>query len=149
MQLVTFALNGIDFGIPIKDVESIETRKNIFKVPDSPPHIRGILKLHGEIIPVYNLASRFAYGDIAVGNIVVVNVSGMKIGLEVEQVKSILEVENRNVIPMPQIMNATQHCFNDVVSNQKELIVLLDAEKLVTQAERESLSKLVEQSAEL
>lgn len=149
MQLLTFRLNGIDFGIPVKDVESIETQKNVFKVPDSPPHIQGILKLHGEIIPVYSLASRFAYGNIAVGNIVVVNAGGMKIGLEVEQVKSILEVENRNVIPMPEIMNATQHCFNDVVSNQKELIVLLDAGKLVTQAERESLSKLVENHTEL
>lgn len=144
MQLLTFTLNGIDFGIPVKDVEAIETQKNIIPVPTSPQNVRGIMNLHGEIIAVYSLASRFAYSDLPVGNIVVANVEGMKIGLEVEQVKSIIEVEDKSVIPMPTIMNATQNCFNDVASCQKELIVLLDTSNLLSQEERAGINKLLE-----
>lgn len=144
MQLLTFQLNGIAFGIPIRDVEAIETKKNVTVVPGAPPNVRGIMNLHGEIIAVYSLAQRFGYGDLAVGNVLVANVSGMKLGMEVEQVNSILEVEDKNVVPMPEIMHGTQNCFNDVASNKQELIVLLDVHKLVTGEEREAMNKMVE-----
>lgn len=146
MQLLTFTLNGIDFGIPVKDVEGIETHRNVVHVPSSPPHVQGIMNLHGEIIAVYSLASRFGYGNLPVGNILVVGINGMLVGLEVEQVKSILEVENKNITPMPEIMNATQNCFNDVASCQKELIVLLDVRKLLPQEELQNIGKMVEEN---
>ena len=57
MQFLTFTLNGMDYGIPLKDVESIETRTNVVTVPTAPTHIRGIMRLHGSIIPVYSLTS--------------------------------------------------------------------------------------------
>lgn len=147
MQLLTFTLNNIDFGIPVAVVEGIETQRNITPVPSAPPHVHGIMNLHGEIIAVYSLASRFGYGDIPVGNIVVAGIGEMKVGLEVEQVKSILEVEDRNVIPMPEILNATQNCFNDVASNQKELIVLFDVSKLLSQEEYKGISKMVDDNS--
>ena len=147
MQLLTFTLNGVDFGIPVKTVEAIETQRNIIPVPNSPAHVQGIMNLHGEIIAVYSLASRFGYGNLPVGNIVVAGIGGMKVGLEVEQVKSILDVEDRNVIPMPEIMNATQNCFNDVASSQKELIVLFDVGKLLSQEEYQGISKMVDDNS--
>lgn len=147
MQLLTFTLNSIDFGIPVKTVEAIETQRNVIPVPNSPAHVQGIMNLHGEIIAVYSLASRFGYGNLPVGNIVVAGINGMKIGLEVEQVKSILEVEDKNVIPMPEIMNATQNCFNDVASSQQELIVLFDVGKLLSQEEYQGISKMVDDNS--
>ena len=144
MQLLTFTLNGIDFGMPVEYVKSIETQRNVVAVPASPVHVEGIMNLHGEIIAVYSLASRFGYGDRPVSNVIVVDIDGMRLGLEVETVRTILEVADQRVMPMPQIMNATQHCFNDVVTNQKELIVLLDVEHLVPPEERKGIHKLVE-----
>ena len=32
MQLLTFLLNGVKFGIPVNDVESIETRMNVVNI---------------------------------------------------------------------------------------------------------------------
>ena len=37
MQLLTFLLNGVKFGIPVNDVESIETRMNVVNIPNSLP----------------------------------------------------------------------------------------------------------------
>lgn len=144
MQLLTFTMNGIDFGIPVAVVEGIETQRAITPVPSAPPHVRGIMNLHGEIIAVYSLASRFGYGDLPVGNIVVAGIDGMKIGLEVEQVNSILEVEDKNVVPMPEIMNVTQSCFKDVASSQKKLIELFDVSKLLSKEECQGISRMVE-----
>lgn len=148
MQVLTFTLNGIDYGIPISDVESIETSARIIPIPEAPAHIKGIVRLHGNIIPVYSLASRFAYADKNIDNIVVANMDGMKIGLEVAKVKEIMEVGNRDVIPMPQIMNATQNCFNNVVSCNKALIVVLSVQNLFSSEERKKIQELIEEAKE-
>lgn len=147
MQLLTFTLNGVDYGIPLKDVESIENKMNIVPVPTAPAHIRGIIRLHGAIIPVFSLASRFAFTNLPVQNLIVANVEGMKIALEVERVKEIVEVENANVLPMPSLMYGAKNCFNDVASCQKELIVLLDVASLVSVEEQKQLRRLIEDSS--
>lgn len=147
MQLLTFSLNGMDYGIPIQDVESIENRMSVVTVPTSPSHIRGIIRLHGEIVPVFSLASRFGLGNLPVENLVVSNVGGMKIALEVEKVKEIVNVENKRVLPMPTIMNAEANCFNDVASCQKELIVMLDVKGLVSLEEQQAIRKMISDGA--
>lgn len=144
MQLLSFTLNNVDYGIALKDVESIESRMNVVNVPTAPAHIKGIVRLHGELVPVFCLASRFGVQERAVENMVVVNVNGMKIGLEVEKVKEIVDVEDSNVLAMPIIMNGVRNCFNDVASCQKELIVMLDVNSLVSMEEQQEIRKLID-----
>ena len=55
MQLLTFTLTGMDYGISLENVESIESKMNVVVVPTSPANIRGIIRLHGEILPVFSL----------------------------------------------------------------------------------------------
>ncbi len=144
MQLLTFTMNKIDYGIPLSDVESIETIKDVSIVPTAPAHIRGVIRLHGQIIPVFSLASRFGLGDLPASLFIVVNADGIKLALEVEQVKEIVGVEDRRVLPMPSIMNGQKNCFNDVASCPKELIVMLDVRSLVTMEEKEQIRQMVE-----
>ena len=65
MQLLTFTLTGMDYGISLENVESIESKMNVVVVPTSPANIRGIIRLHGEILPVFSLASRFGLGNLS------------------------------------------------------------------------------------
>ncbi len=61
MQLVTFSLNDTDYGIALKDVESIDNRKQVVNVPTAPRYIRGIIRLHGEIVPYFVLPHGLAW----------------------------------------------------------------------------------------
>lgn len=146
MQLLSFSLNGVDYGIALKDVESIECCMDVIHVPTAPAHIKGIIRLHGEIVPVFCLATRFGLPDRPVENLIVAKVNGMKVGLEVEKVKEIVDVENSNVLPMPILMNGAQNCFNDVASCKKELIVMLDVNSLVSLEEQQQIRKLIDDS---
>lgn len=143
MQFLTFTLNGMDYGIPLKDVESIETRTNVVTVPTAPAHICGIMRLHGNIIPVYSLTSRFGMPAGKIENLVVANVDGMKIGLEVEKVNEIVDIDNSRVLPMPSLMHGAANCFNDVASCQKELFILLDVESLVSTEEGQAIRQMI------
>lgn len=149
MQLLTFSVNGMDYGIALKDVESINSRadSNVVHVPTAPAHIKGIIRLHGEIVPIFSLASRFGCAQTEVQNLIVANVNGMKVGLEVECVKEIVDVEDTNVLSMPVIMNGVQNCFNDVASCKKELIVMLDVNSLVSMEDQQAIRKLIDDNA--
>ena len=143
MQLLTFLLNGVKFGIPVNDVESIETRMNVVNIPNSLPQVHGIMNLHGEVIAVYSLAEQFHYPEQEINNIIVASMNGTKIGLEV----GIIDVPDEKVISMPVIMKAVENCFDEVASYAKELIVLIEVSKLMPEAEQQAIQKLVEQQS--
>lgn len=147
MQLLTFLLNGVKFGIPVSDVESIETRMNVVNIPNSLPQVHGIMNLHGEVIAVYSLAEQFHYPEQEIHNIIVTSMNGIKIGLEVGDVDEILEIPDDKVVAMPVIMRATENCFEEVASSAKELIVMLEVSKLMPETAQEAIQKLVEQQS--
>lgn len=147
MQLLTFVLNNIAFGIKVSTVVSIETRASVVQIPNSPPNIKGIINLHGDIVPIYSLTSRFGYEEHNIQNVIVVGVDDLKVGLEVESVKEILEVEDRLVIPMPEIMNSTQNYFNNVASHDKSLIVLLDVARMISLDEQQGLRDFIQDNS--
>lgn len=143
MQLLTFILGETKYGIALDYVQSIEQRMKIVSVPNTLPHIKGIMNLHGEIIPVYSLTVRFGFANEPTENIVVVEVQNMKIGLEVCKVQEILTVSNDHVFSMPQLIKHSQDCFSDVADNNRQLIVTLDVCNLITAAEQEKMQEMV------
>lgn len=147
MQLLTFLLNGVKFGIPVKDVESIETRMDVVDIPNSLPQVHGIMNLHGEIIAVYSLAEQFNYPEQQINNIIVASINGMKVGLEVGSVDEIIDVPDEEVVDMPVMINATETCFDEVASYNKELIVLLEVSGLMPKEEQEAIQKFAAQQA--
>ena len=147
MQLLTFLLGGVEYGMPVSDVMSIENRMEPLRIPDSPRYIDGIINLHGSIVPVYNLAERFGCKGEQIHNIIVSNVGGMKVGLEVGSVREIMEAGSSSVNAMPELMNYTQNFFLEVVARDKALIVVLDVNSLITQEEKEGIRKLIDDNS--
>lgn len=143
MQLLTFRLGETKYGIALEYVQSIEQMIKIVSVPNTLPHIRGIMNLHGEIIPVYSLTVRFGFTDETALNIVVVEVDGMKVGLEVCKVEEILTVPDDHVFSMPLLIRHDQDCFSEVADNQKSLIVTLDVHHLITPEEQENMKEML------
>lgn len=148
MQILTFILNDIEFGIPVSDVASIETTMELTKIPVAPPHIKGIVWLHERLIPIYSLISKFGYPEQPIQNTIVIEAEGMNLGLEVGNVKEIMEVPDKQIIPMPVIMNECRDFFENVAANNRHLIVLLTAEHLLSEKDREAIQKVIEDNQE-
>lgn len=144
MQLLTFTLGGVKYGIPIQDVQSIEQKVQTVEIPNVLPYIKGIMNLHGNIIPVYSLSTKFGYSKQRIENVVITNVRGMLIGFEVCKVQEILEVGGGHIAPMPQLINCSQSYMKDVADHNKNLIVMLDVEELVTKEEERDLREMLE-----
>lgn len=142
MQILTFMLNDVKFGIPVSDIESVETSMEVVKVPNALPQISGILNLHGDIIAIYSLAEQFHYPEQRINNIIVVRIGPVKYGLEVGNVETIIDIADSQVIPMPVLLERDVNCF-DVTTYEKKMIVLLEVEKLISEEEQEKIKELV------
>ncbi|MCI5712894.1 MAG: chemotaxis protein CheW [Lachnospiraceae bacterium] len=146
MQLLTIRLNDVKFGIPIESVQSIEERIQTVSIPRSLPYIKGIMNLHGDIVPVYSLAEKFGYPQQEISNIVVTNVNNTLIGFEVNRVEEILEVSDKDVVPMPNLIGNQENFMPEVAHHNKQLIVLLNVNEVVAAEEQQNIKAMLEET---
>ena len=146
MQLLTIRLNDVKFGIPIESVQSIEERIQTVSIPRSLPYIKGIMNLPGDIVPVYSLAEKFGYPQQEISNIVVTNVNNTLIGFEVNRVEEILEVSDKDVVPMPNLIGNQENFMPEVAHHNKQLIVLLNVNEVVAAEEQQNIKAMLEET---
>ena len=88
-QLVTFTLDGVEFGLDIERVQEITPRTDITPVPGAPSFVRGVVNLRGMIIPVLDSRLRFHLQPQAATprtRIIVMSLAGQSTGLQVDAV---------------------------------------------------------------
>jgi purine-binding chemotaxis protein CheW len=79
LQLVSFNLNGEEYGVDILRVQEINRMLQITKVPQAPSFVEGVINLRGKVIPIISLRKRFGFEDRAHDKktrIVVVDIGG-------------------------------------------------------------------------
>lgn len=143
---VVFKIEGQLFGVDINVVQSIEKQISIVPVPNSTAYIKGIVNLRGEVIPVYSLKRKFNMKDESYADSsIIINTGVVKLALEVDEVMEIGDVNNEDIVNMPSIINNDDTRFMDRVAHVgKDLIILLDVEKLLTAQETENIKKITE-----
>ena len=77
---------------------------------------------------------------------VIVNLPDLKLALEVDDVLEIGDISRQDIVPMPAIAKPDNAQYLDrVASKDGRLIILLDINKLLTEAESESVKNLTEE----
>ena len=145
-QLVTFYLAGEEFGLPIAKVKEIVSVPMITRLPKAPNYIEGIANLRGNILPLVNLRLLFelpAEDKTEDTRAVVVEINGQAMGIIVDRVMEVLNIDNAHIAPPPAISkSSTEANYLQGVArldNGKRLILLLDAEKLLPTIEFDQL----------
>src|SRR5512132_3426191 len=65
-QYLSFTIAGTDYGLPILTVKEILQHEETTRVPGTPPSIRGVINVRGQVVPVVDLAVKFGRGESAV-----------------------------------------------------------------------------------
>jgi len=142
MQLVTFNLGDESFGVDIMNVQEIIRTPNITKVPRSPAYVDGVTNLRGHILPVIDTRTKFAMEKINMDGstrVIVIDVNGRTVGLNVDSVSEVLRVESKDIEPAPaSIANGIDSSFITGVvkiNNGQKLVMILDVANLCSIAE--------------
>ena len=134
-QYLTFALGGEEYGVDILRVQEIRGFAPITPIPNTPPHVMGVMNLRGAIIPVVDLRRTLGmppteYGPFTV--IVVVTVGTCAMGVIVDAVSDVLDIARADVQPTPDFGTQVDARFvHGLARTAGKLVILLDIERVL------------------
>lgn len=132
---VTLQLADETFALPVEAVREVLRVSAITRVPHAPYPIRGVTNLRGRVIPVIDLRRRLelAEADLERGSrIVVVESRRRLIGLLVDAVRQVLQVDLNRVQPAPDdVMTEQSDYILGVFHSGETLVLLLDVDRVL------------------
>lgn len=128
---VLFLLDGQQYALRLSEVERIIRSVEVRPVPDSRPHIAGVVNMHGEVIPVVDLRVRFGQPsrDVRLEDhfIVARTASGHTI-LPVDAALTSMEIPSGSA---PEGDDPLSRCLREVVPLDAGVVYVLDLDRVV------------------
>ncbi len=143
-QFLTFQLGDELYGVDILRVQEIKGYTTVTKIPNTPPHIKGVLNLRGTIVPIIELRTKFGMPTIeyTLFTVIVVVVIQEKImGLVVDAVSDVLNIDKKDIQPPPQFGAKVDVSFlNGIGKSGDKLVALLDMDRLLSDSDLQEVA---------
>ncbi|HNY80669.1 MAG: chemotaxis protein CheW [Sedimentisphaerales bacterium] len=146
-KYLTFALGPEEFGLEILKVREIIGYMDITAIPQTPEHVRGVVNLRGQVIPVVDLRTKFAMRTEEITSqtciIVVETRQGnqkFNTGIVVDRVRDVLDIVASQIEDAPSFGACVETDF--ILSMAKiadSVKILLDIDRVLGSAELETL----------
>jgi purine-binding chemotaxis protein CheW len=138
-QFLTFVLEEQVYGVDLFRIQEIRGYTPATPIPNVQPHIRGVMNLRGTVLPVIDLRMKFGLPTVEYDKftvIVIAMVADKMIGLLVDAVSDVLQIEQEAMREAPDFGAAVDTRFIDGVFETKEhLAIALNLEKLLQENE--------------
>ena len=130
IAVVSFEVGPLLLGLEITQVREINRQLELTRVPHAPPQVRGVVNLRGEVVTVVDLHRVLGFPSAELGpqsrNLMVLH-QGEVVGLLVDRVADILELDQGELSPPPANLQGAQgRFFRGVWARPQGLLVWLD-----------------------
>lgn len=138
-QWVTFKLGGEQYAINVMQVQEVLPPTEIAPVPGAPEFVLGIINLRGKVVTVIDTRLRFGMEPKepdSNSRIIVMEVEENIAGIMVDGVNEVASVREDEIDTAPNVSNEeSSRYIYGVVSRDDYLLILVDANKLLTDEE--------------
>ena len=144
VQLIVFRLGDEDYGIRIEQVKEVTVTPEVARMPKTPPFIKGIANLRGDIIAIIDLEERFRLRPAGRelperSYTVAVEAADYILGLVVREVPRPFTLPLSQIEPAPDFVqdSSTRDKYLEGIAKLPEggIIIVLDMHKLLTPSE--------------
>ena len=142
-----FMLEDKEYGMDIMEVNIIEKFMNIEPVSSFPDTLKGIIKLRGDVIPVYSLRRKFGLGDIQPDDetrFIITTSNDILIAYEVDKMSEIVQFEENQMYEVPSVIKNKDTSYMKLVTSVDDrLIVILDQNGILSEEEQTKIKKVI------
>jgi len=135
LHLVTFELDGEAYAVPIAMVREVVRVADLTRVPNAPPHIRGVMNLRGRILPVVELRTRLGLAPLEptpAARVVVAEVRGRLLGYLVDRVTQVARIgEGAVTAPPDEVVTGSGEAITGIARRGDRLLLLLELERVL------------------
>lgn len=139
MQLIIFKLAGEEYGLSIDQIKEVVLTPRVAKMPQTPPYIKGVANIRGNIIAIMDLEQKFGLGEglseeETQNYTLVVENEAFKVGILVKEVPNTLTIEVDDIdkaSTLIQYSSLDASSLIGVVNVGARMIILIDMIKLI------------------
>ncbi|WP_078428460.1 chemotaxis protein [Alkalihalobacterium alkalinitrilicum] len=134
LEIIVFSIDDGTFGINVLKVREIINPLPVVKVPNSHPHVEGIIRLRDEVITVVDLAGVLGFPlsqDSEKDKFIVAELNQMKVAFHVHTVSRIHRISWEQIEKPTELSQGLEASTIGVVKMEDQMILLLDYEKIV------------------
>ncbi len=135
LEILTFLVDKEEFALTVTEVREIIKLREITEVPNTPPFIKGIISLRGEIIPIIDLRERFGMEPKTpdrASRIIIAAKDDDKTGMIVDSVRHVLKLPENGIEPPPPLKEGIDIEFIKGIGHMnKRFIVLLELQRVI------------------
>lgn len=140
VKVLIFSINGEYYATDIMEVERILGYEKPRKLPDSPEFVQGVINYEGNILPIICLIKRFGLEEEEIksdAKIIVAKQSENKIGIVVDVVSEVKDVEAKNIEPAPDIVaGISRRYIKGLIKTDGKIIIFLNLGTILTDEEK-------------
>jgi purine-binding chemotaxis protein CheW len=139
-QFVTLGIDREVFAVPVDLVLEIVAMRPLFRVPDAPAHLAGLLDVRGQAVPVIDLRLKLGLNAAPTTDntrilVLEVPVSGRRLvlGLIADRVFEVTILDNSTITPPPDIGTSWRSEYISGVGRQGDnFVIIFDLSRLLS-----------------
>lgn len=144
MEIVFFRVNGHPYGLSIDYLEGIEEIEHITPAIGGPEYIEGIVSIRGEVVPVFDVALKFAtVKDEESTSCLLIRIGNNPICLKVDSVEGMKYYPSDSILSVPQVLakNETSYFSGVIKVSDSELALIIDPCKMISLDEQKDIAE--------
>jgi purine-binding chemotaxis protein CheW len=138
-QMLTFMLGDETYGVDILRVQEIRGWSPVTRIPQSPPHVLGVLNLRGSIVPIVDLRMRLNFDRAEYTPVTVIIVLSVEsghgrrdFGVVVDGVSDVINVQASEVKQAPDLgAQVNMEFIQGLATVAERMVMLLDIDRLI------------------
>ncbi len=142
-QYLMFVLDNQEFGIDILKIREIIKLVPITSMPQSPPFVKGIIDLRGNVVPIIDIRTRFGMPEVEPTNktcIIVLEIEhqgiSVEMGIIVDSVSEVRTISASDIDAPPEISTTVDSKYIMAMIKDEDMIkILLDISLVLSKNE--------------
>jgi len=130
VQIVAFKLGDEHFAVETEKVQNITDIMGITIVPKAPAYIKGLINLRGNIKSLVDINLLLnVNSDNEQQNIIILTVEDEEIGITVDEVEEVLDIEESSIQKMDN--EQSNSYIKGILNYDDKLLTIIDIDKLL------------------
>ncbi|MGL4452609.1 MAG: chemotaxis protein CheW [Sarcina sp.] len=135
-EILVFSLNEKDYAVELNYVERIIGQIKVEGIPETEDFVEGVIDYENGTLTILNLIKLFREGYKSVvskdSRIIVLTDKVDRLGIKVDAVKGVLQIEVTDVEKLPRIIaNGEETKVKGLIKTNGVIKILLDAQKIL------------------
>lgn len=137
-QLLTFMVDSEEYGVDILRVQEIRSWSNPMPIPNTPPYIKGVINIRGDVVAIADLRERLGLPNLPYGSTTVVVVLRVRqaghervMGVIVDAMSDVTSVPAASIKDVPVFRQVGGvGLAKGIVTLETKMITILDVDRI-------------------